>query len=42
MLALVDGAAPPGVESALFEAMLAGWHRQQQSRRLSPGFVRPA
>lgn len=39
MLALVDGAAPPGVESALFEAMLAGWRRQQQSRRLSPGFV---
>ena len=36
VLALVDGAAPPGVESALFEAMLAGWRRQQQSRLICP------
>jgi len=39
VLAVVDGAAPPGVELALFEAMLAGWQRQQLSRRLSPEFV---
>jgi integrase/recombinase XerC len=38
-LVLVDGAAPPGVEAALFEAMLAGWRRQQQARRLSAEFV---
>src|SRR5450755_2075339 len=36
---LVDGAARPGVEAALFEAMLAGWRRQQQARRLSAEFV---
>ena len=40
VLAVVEGAAPPGVELALFDAMLAGWQRQQQSRRLSPEFVR--
>lgn len=38
-LVLADGSAPPGVEAALFEAMLAGWCRQQQSRRLSGGFI---
>jgi len=38
-LVLADGAAPPGVETALFEAILAGWRRQQQSRRLSAGFI---
>jgi integrase/recombinase XerC len=40
LTALADGAAPPRVELALFEEMLAGWQRQQQSRRLSPEFVR--
>ena len=40
VLAVVEGAAPPGVELALFDAMLAGWQRQQQSRRLSAEFVR--
>jgi integrase/recombinase XerC len=40
LTALADGAAPPRVEPALFEEMLAGWQRQQQSRRLSPEFVR--
>ncbi len=40
VLAVVGGAAPPGVELALLDAMLAGWQRQQQSRRLSPEFVR--
>jgi integrase/recombinase XerC len=38
-LVLADGSAPAGVEAALFEAMLAGWCRQQQSRRLSGGFI---
>jgi len=38
-LALVDGATPLRVEPALFEAMLSGWHRQQESRRLSPSIV---
>src|SRR6266699_956784 len=40
VLAVVEGAAPPGVELALFDVMLAGWQRQQQSRRLSAEFVR--
>lgn len=38
-LALVDGATPLRVEPALFEAMLSGWRRQQESRRLSPSIV---
>jgi site-specific recombinase XerD len=38
-LALVDGVTPLRVEPALFEAMLSGWRRQQESRRLSPSLV---
>lgn len=38
-LALVGGATPLRVESVLFEAMLSGWRRQQESRRLSPSIV---
>jgi integrase/recombinase XerC len=38
-LVLVDGATPLRVESALFESMLEGWRRQQQSRRLSESIV---
>jgi integrase/recombinase XerC len=33
-LVLMDGATPLREEPALFEAMLEGWRRQQQSRRL--------
>jgi hypothetical protein len=33
-LAVVTGARPGGVASALFEQMLLGWRRQQLSRRL--------
>jgi len=39
-LVLVDGARPLRPESALFEAMLAGWRRQQLSRRLSESLIR--
>jgi len=38
-LALVDGATPLRVESVLFESMLAGWRRQQQSRCLGTSIV---
>ena len=38
-LTLVTGATPLRVEPALFEAMLAGWRTQQQSRRLSESIV---
>jgi len=38
-LALVDGATPLRPEQALFEAMLAGWGRQQQSRRLGGSII---
>ena len=38
-LVLVDGARPLRPESALFEAMLAGWRRQQLSRRLSESLI---
>jgi len=38
-LALVEGVAPLRPEPALFDAMLAGWQRQQLSRRLGPSFV---
>jgi integrase/recombinase XerC len=38
-LVLVDGATPLRVEPALFEAMLAGWRRQQESRRLGASIV---
>ena len=38
-LVLVDGATPLRPEPALFEAMLAGWRRQQQARRLSGPLV---
>jgi integrase/recombinase XerC len=38
-LVLVDGATPLRVEPALFESMLEGWRRQQQSRRLSESIV---
>ena len=34
-LVLVDGATPLRPEPALFEAMLAGWRRQQAARRLT-------
>lgn len=38
-LTLVTGATPLRVEAALFEAMLAGWRTQQQSRRLSESII---
>ena len=38
-LALVTGATPLRPEPVLFEAMLAGWRCQQQSRRLSESIV---
>lgn len=38
-LVLVEGVTPLRVEPALFEAMLSGWRRQQESRRLSPSIV---
>jgi hypothetical protein len=38
-LALVAGAAPVRVESALFEQMLVGWRRQQLSRRLGGSLI---
>ena len=38
-LVLVDGATPLRPEPALFEAMLAGWRRQQLSRRLSASLI---
>lgn len=38
-LVLVDGATPLRPESALFEAMLEGWARQQASRRLSESLI---
>lgn len=38
-LALVGGATPLRPEPALFEAMLGGWGRQQQSRRLSASII---
>jgi integrase/recombinase XerC len=38
-LALVEGATPLRVEPALFEAMLAGWRRQQASRRLTGSII---
>lgn len=38
-LVLVDAATPLRVEPALFESMLAGWARQQQSRRLGVSIV---
>jgi integrase len=36
---LVRGATPLRPELVLFEAMLAGWRRQQQSRRLSESII---
>lgn len=39
-LMLAGGATPLRVEQGLFEEMLAGWDRQQRSRRLSEGIVR--
>jgi integrase/recombinase XerC len=38
-LVVADAASPLRVEPALFEAMLSGWRRQQESRRLSPSMV---
>ena len=38
-LVLVEGVVPMRPESALFEAMLEGWRRQQSARRLSAGVV---
>ena len=38
-LALVAGAEPLRMESALFEEMLAGWRRQQLSRRLGASLI---
>ena len=38
-LAVVDGAMPLRVESALFEEMLIGWRRQQLSRRLGGSLI---
>ena len=38
-LSLVDGARPLRPEPTLFEAMLSGWRRQQQSRRLSESII---
>ncbi|MGH3785405.1 MAG: tyrosine-type recombinase/integrase [Pseudonocardiaceae bacterium] len=38
-LALVTGATPLRPEPVLFEAMLAGWRCQQQSRRLSESMI---
>jgi len=38
-LVLVEGATPLRVEPALFDSMLAGWRRQQQSRRLGDSIV---
>lgn len=38
-LALVAGATPARVESALFDQMLAGWRRQQLSRRLGGSLI---
>lgn len=38
-LSLVTRATPARLEPALFEAMLAGWRRQQQSRRLSESII---
>ena len=38
-LSLVTAATPPRAESGLFEAMLAGWARQQQSRRLGESII---
>jgi integrase/recombinase XerC len=38
-LSLVTAATPPRAESGLFEAMLAGWARQQRSRRLGESII---
>jgi integrase/recombinase XerC len=38
-LALVEGATPLRAEPALFDSMLAGWRRQQRSRRLGDSIV---
>jgi integrase/recombinase XerC len=38
-LVLVDGARPLRPEPALFDAMLEGWRRQQQARRLGRSIV---
>ncbi len=38
-LSLVTGETPARREPVLFEAMLAGWRRQQQSRRLSASII---
>lgn len=38
-LVLVSGVTPLRAEPALFESMLAGWRRQQQSRRLGESIV---
>jgi integrase len=38
-LVVVDGARPLQPEPALFESMLEGWRRQQESRRLSPSII---
>lgn len=38
-LVLVEGVTPLRVEPALFDSMLAGWRRQQQSRRLGDSIV---
>lgn len=38
-LVLVEGARPLRPEPALFESMLEGWRRQQESRRLGPSII---
>ena len=38
-LVLAGGATPLRVEQGLFDEMLAGWDRQQRSRRLSAGII---
>lgn len=38
-LVLVGAATPVGVEAALFDELLAGWRRQQLSRRLGPSII---
>ena len=38
-LAVVGGATPLRVESALFEEMLVGWRGQQLSRRLGGSLI---
>ncbi len=39
-LVLVEGAQPLRPEPELFESMLEGWRRQQESRRLGPSIIK--